>query len=64
MAATLNAAADSGMKVRVCPGAIIAESSKAGGYVLVGQGGRWKPAYLTYDPLAPGPDLSGDGLDD
>lgn len=47
----LNACADTGGRVRVRDGVIIAEWKQAGGYVLVGgKRGRWRAASLTYDP--------------
>lgn len=52
---------DSGARVRVRDGVIIAEWKRQGGYVLIGgRRSRWKAAALTYDPRAANP---GDGSD-
>lgn len=58
LAAVLNAAADSGLKVRFAHGAVMTRE----GYVLPLKSGRWTARTLAYDPLAPPEDPS--GLDD
>jgi len=56
LAAVLNTAADSGLKVRFAHGAVLTRE----GYILPLKSGRWTARTLAYDPLSP----PGDDPDD
>ena len=58
VADTLNACSDSGLKIVLKHGAVLAEGDIGGGYILPLSGGRWTARDLAYDRFAQAPGLS------
>jgi len=64
LADSMNLLSDSGARIKVRHGYILAESELGGGYVLPLKDGRWTARTVTYDPFPQVPVLRDDDLDD